>query len=220
MAQGKYKNGVAIETTYQAVNNATGKTVTMDVYDEAHAKDVAKCIGAMTEIVATGRYYASFTPDAEGIWTVVMLNTTDSNGPVVKQYAVAGHDVDSIGDAIAGQNDLSAADVAGELATYDGPTKAEMDTGHGLLATPAEVATALDTYDGPTDAEMDAGFAGLNDLSPAEVATALDTYDGPTDTEMDAAIAAHETAVRGADSDTLKTLSDQIDSVSAPAMVG
>ena len=48
---------------------------------------------------------------------------------------------------------------------------------------------ALATYDGPTDAEMLAGFAGLNDLSAAQVNTECDTaltdYDPPTFTEMD-----------------------------------
>ena len=160
MGQGEYKIGVVIEVTYQAVNLGTGKTVTMDVYDEAHAKDVAKCVAAMSEIVVTGRYYAAFTPDAEGIWTVVMLNTTDSNGPVVKQYAVAGHNIDGVGDSVVtaiadiatvdGKVDgvatdraaleiLSATDVAGELATYDGPTKAEMDAGFTAIGSPAMV---------------------------------------------------------------------------------
>lgn len=101
MATGTYKNGVAIIVTYQAVNAATGKTVTMDVYDETHAKDVPKCVAAMTEVVATGRYYATFTPDAEGEWIIIMKNTTDANGEVVKAYAVAGHDMDSVGDALA-----------------------------------------------------------------------------------------------------------------------
>lgn len=101
MAAGTYKNGVAIIVTYQAVNAATGKTVTMDIYDEAHALDAPKSVAAMTEIGTTGRYYATFTPDAEGEWIAIMKNTTDSNGAVVKSYAVAGHDMDSVGDAIA-----------------------------------------------------------------------------------------------------------------------
>ena len=49
-------------------------------------------------------------------------------------------------------NDLSAADVNAEVDTalvdYDGPTKAEMDTAHGLLATEAK----QDTIDGNVDA--------------------------------------------------------------------
>ena len=37
------------------------------------------------------------------------------------------------------------------------------------LATPAQVATELATYDGPTKAEMDAGFLALNDITVAEI---------------------------------------------------
>lgn len=95
-----YKNGVPIIVTYQAVNKATGKTITMDVYDETYAKDDAKSIAVMTEIGATGRYYATFTPDAEGEWMVMMANTTDVNGEVVKAFAVAGFNANSIGDIV------------------------------------------------------------------------------------------------------------------------
>jgi len=157
MATGIYKNGVAIIVTYQAVAVGTGKTITMSVYDEAHTLDAGQS-GAMAEIGATGRYWKAFTPDAEGEWIIHMTNTTDGGGDTVKSYAVAGHDLDSVGDAVAALENLSAANVATELGTYDAPTKAELD--------------------------------------------------------------ASELAIRGADSDTLETLSDQLDSVSSPAMVG
>jgi len=117
----------AIEVIYQAVGAATGLVdVKMDVYDEAHAEDAAKSIAAMTEIGSTGRYYASFTPDAEGDWQV-QIDSITAPGKVVKHYTVVAHDIDSVGDAIDGQNDISTGDIAGELATYDAPTKAELD---------------------------------------------------------------------------------------------
>lgn len=162
MADGIYKNGVAIEVSYQAVNSATGKTVTMDVYDASHALDAGKSIAAMTEVGSTGRYYASFTPDTEGNWIVLMENTTDSNGKVIKAFAVVAHNIDSLGDDIAALQDISTTQVGSEvdssLATYDAPTKAELDTA--------------------------------------------------------------ESNIRGADSDTLKTISDQVDGIGSPAMVG
>lgn len=122
MATGNYKNGAAIVVTYQAVNSATGKTVTMSVYDETHALDAVKSIAAMTEIGTTGRYYATFTPDAEGEWILIMKNTTDNNGEVVKAYSVSGHDVDSVGDVvdtIDGKADTIVSAVGG-IATIDG----------------------------------------------------------------------------------------------------
>ena len=100
MAAGTYKNGVEIIVSYQAVGCATGKTITMSVYDEAHSLDAGKS-GAMAEIGTTGRYWKAFTPDAEGAWIVMIVNTTDTNGNVMSQYDVCGHDLDEIGDMIA-----------------------------------------------------------------------------------------------------------------------
>ncbi len=58
----------------------------------------------------------------------------------------------------------------------------------------------------------------LNDISTTEVATELETYDAAKKAELDTA----ETNIRGADSDTLKTISDQIDALpqSSPPMIG
>jgi len=195
MATGTYKSGVAIIVTYQAVACATGKTVTMDVYDEAHAKDNDKCVAEMTEIGSTGRYYATFTPDAEGEWIILMENTTDGNGKVVKAFAVAGNDLDSVGD-----------DVAAIKAVTDveSGVKAAVDALNNVSTAEvnAEVDTALGDYDAPTKAELDSGLAALNDVSEAEVNAQVDSaladYDAPTKAEMDAGFAA----------------------VAAPAMVG
>lgn len=188
MASGIYKNGVAIIATYQAVASATGKTITMNVYDEAHALDAGQS-GAMAEIGATGRYWKSFTPDAEGEWIITMVNTTDGGGETVKSYAVAGHDLDSVGDLVT---------------TLDG----KADT----------IDTVVDAIKAVTDVEtgVKAAVNALENISTADVATELGTYDAPTKAELDTA----ELNIRGADSDTLETLSDQLDAVSSPAMVG
>jgi hypothetical protein len=84
-------------------------------------------------ITATG--FNTVTPDAAGIAAALHV-TTDA--------------------LIAALNNLSAAQVNAEVDTalsdYDGPTKAEMDTAHALLATPAQVNTEVsdviktDTY--------------------------------------------------------------------------
>jgi len=112
-------------------------------------------------------------------------------------------------------NNLSAAEVNAEVDTaltgYDAPTKAEMDTAHALLTTPAQVATALTNYDSPTKAELDSGLAGLNDLSAAEVNAeadaALSDYDPPTKTEMDTA---HGLLATEAKQDVIDTVVDAI----------
>ena len=186
MAQGEYKNGEVIEVTYQATGATSGLIdVKMDVYDEGHLIDAPKGVAAMTEIGSTGRYYGDFTPDAEGEWTVV-INSIATPGKIVKKYSVVGHNIDSVGDAVA---------------TTDG----KIDT--------------LDTIVDATAIQV----GNLNNVSVTDVKVqadaALTDYDAPTKAELDVT----ESAIRGADSDTLKSLSDQIDGVgsadSAP-MVG
>ena len=130
--QGIWKIGEAIDVTYQAVKNTTGLVdVVMKIYDETRALDGVNFPDVtLTEIGATGRYYGSFTPDAEGVWMITVDSATKSSA-VVKTFNVAGHNVDSIGDAIAALNNLSAAQVNAEVDTalsdYDVPTKAELD---------------------------------------------------------------------------------------------
>jgi len=262
MAAGIYKSGVAIIVTYQAVACATGKTVTMDVYDEAHAKDVAKCVAEMTEFAATGRYYATFTPDAEGEWLCVMKNTTDDNGEVLKSYEVAGHDVDSIGDAVetvdtvvdaikAVTDDLADGerldllidaikaqtdDLAdGErLDLLVDAIKAKTDNIGASVAPASEYDTEMAriTADVATEAKQDVidgfhdvpGEDGANDAQMRDViGKKSDTVAGDSVVALAKQLLADTGttgSIRGADDDTLKSLSDQLDSVSAPAMVG
>ena len=127
---------------------------------------------------------------------------------------------------LAALNDLSAAQVNAEvdaaLADYDAVVPADISdmalesnaaSVAAWLTNNADVAAGLATYDPPTKAELDAGLAALNDLSAAEVNAQVDTaladYDGPTKAELDTA----ESNIRGADGDTLKALSDQIDAI-------
>lgn len=96
-----YKVGNEISVVYQAAGAATGQTIAMDVYDEAQVYVSGSSVAAMTEIGSTGRYRASFTPDAEGDWILQMYDSVNNTGKVVKQYEVIGHDVDSVGDEVA-----------------------------------------------------------------------------------------------------------------------
>ena len=116
----------AIEVIYQAAGATTGLVdVKMDVYDEAHAIDAPKGVAAMTEIGATGRYYASFTPDAEGEWQV-HIDSIVAPGKVVKHQTVVAHDVDSVGDAVAA-TDGKVDTVTTDVATVDGKVDALND---------------------------------------------------------------------------------------------
>ena len=79
----------------------------------------------------------------------------------------------------------------------------------------AAVASADDLKADVSSLATSADINALNDLSSADAqaaaAAALTAYDPPTKAELDAA----ELAIRGADNDTLKTLSDEIAGVSA-----
>jgi hypothetical protein len=84
-----------------------------------------------------------------------------------------GHDVESIALSAAGAE--AACDAS--LATYDPPTKTEMDNkidGLNNLSA-ANIATELATYDPPTKIEMDNKIDGLNNLSAANIAIELAT---------------------------------------------
>lgn len=99
-------------------------------------------------------------------------------------------DASDIATAISGLNNLSAAQVASELATYDAPTKAELDAAVAPLAT----AAALTIVDDFLDTEIAAIKAKTDNLpaDPADessIQATLATIAGYLDTEI-AAIAA------------------------------
>lgn len=152
-----------VEVIYQATLATSGLLdVTMEIYDETHAKDGVNFPDVtMTEIGATGRYYGVFTPDAVGVWQVHIDSATKS-GKSIKQIDVVAKDVVDVSTEVAALNDVSTVQIN------------------------AEVDTALADYDAPTKAELDAS----------------------------------ESNIRGTDNDTLKTLSDQLDNVSGPPMIG
>lgn len=87
--------------------------------------------------------------------------------------------------AIAALNDLSSADVAAELATYDGPTRAEATSDKDeILADTASIEGKVDIIDTNVDAilvdtgtTLPAAIAALNDLAASDIQTVLETND-------------------------------------------
>ena len=118
MAGGTYKSGVQIDLIYQAAALLSNAIPVGTVLDEAGAVHSAETTGLTSNLlagelsgVAEGRYHGHFTPDAEGRWTVI-IQDKNGNGEVSKVYNVAGHDLDSVGDAVAA---LDTADTASQL---------------------------------------------------------------------------------------------------------
>lgn len=164
----------------------------------------------------------TLTHDESG-WYILVLDTTDLN--TVGSLIVAIHESGALPvwvefqvleeatyDFLYASGATPILDINAEadtaLSDYDPPTKAEMDTAHALLATPAQVATELGTYDSPTKAEMDTAHALL--ATPAQVATELGTYDGPTKAEMDTG---HGLLATEAKQDIIDTVVDAIKAV-------
>jgi hypothetical protein len=107
MAQGDYKVSEQINLVYQAAALLSNAIPVGTVYDEAGAVHSAETTGLTSNLLAgelgapaAGRYLGHFTPDAEGRWTVVIKDKNGS-GEVSKVYNVVGHNIDSIGDAVA-----------------------------------------------------------------------------------------------------------------------
>lgn len=102
MAQGIHKAGEIINLTYQAANLLSAAAPTCKVFDEAGVSDIVRQSELHSALTAgekaQGRYHGHFTPDAEGRWTVYILDK-NSEGAVTKNYNVAGYNVDALGDA-------------------------------------------------------------------------------------------------------------------------
>lgn len=95
MAQKSFKVGEAVEVVYQAQNAATGVVINMEVYDETHTI-VAGGPTVLTELGASGRYYASFVPDIEGEWSV-QIEQVDGIGKATKSFSVGARNIQDIG---------------------------------------------------------------------------------------------------------------------------
>ena len=88
MGRQNYKVDSPIKVRYQASGCESGLTVTMAVFDELDVEDTSQS-GTMTERGTSGRYIKSFTPDAEGEWSVEISDT--EGGKVVKQFSVGSY---------------------------------------------------------------------------------------------------------------------------------
>ena len=123
MALLNYKVSEPIQVIFQAAGAASGIVVTMNVYDEAGVLDAGQS-GAMVEIGTTGRYKKSFTPDANGEWSVQIADA--NGGKAVASYSVGTYNLQSIGAtgaSIEAKVDIVDANIdtlASDLATMDG----------------------------------------------------------------------------------------------------
>jgi hypothetical protein len=100
MAENNRKVGNLIDVVYQSEKAQTGLTVTMEIFDETHAKDVVNFPDVtMSELGSSGRYVGSFTPDAVGTW-IVMLADGSNKGKIVRIYEVGTKDLSTLSTEI------------------------------------------------------------------------------------------------------------------------
>ncbi len=98
MAEKNYARDEVIKVEYQTSGAGSGLIVNMTVYDELDVEDAPQN-AVMVEKGLTGRYVATFTPDADGEWSV---HITDSvGGRAVRQFSVGTYNIDSVGTKVA-----------------------------------------------------------------------------------------------------------------------
>lgn len=189
MARKNYKKDEVIKVFYQAVGNKTGLTVQMDVYDETDIKDVGQST-TMTEIGNSGKYVATFTPDAEGDWSIQINDSAGGNA--VRHYSVGQYNIQEIG--------ANLQSVENKVDTVDGEVSA-LDS--QLIATDTKV-SALDSALAITDAKVDAVDSQLTatDAAVSDVKSAVDAID-----------------ISGIDSQ-LSAIKSEVEGLDSPPMIG
>ena len=81
---------------------------------------------------------------------------------------------------------LTGAEVATELATYDAPTKAELDAAQTSIESNI---TSSSTLNNVAFTNIQNSIGALNDLSTSDIDASLTAYDAPTKAELDSAVA-------------------------------
>ncbi len=100
MGQKDYKVGVAINVEYNTDGFKSGETVTMEIFDETLAKDIATFPDVtMLERTDAPIYDGSFTPDVQGEW-LVLCSYGSGKGKVIQKYSVGGYNLDSLGQTV------------------------------------------------------------------------------------------------------------------------
>ena len=108
-----FKVGDTVPFRVRVTGDPAGDNPTATVYDTAEAPVApALTIGAgLTLVAGTKIVVGSFVPDAEGQWSVNMVD--DSGMDVVKEFIVRGHSVESIGGGVGAiQSSLDSQDAA------------------------------------------------------------------------------------------------------------
>ena len=95
-----YKLNEEIEFGYQAPNAVSGlEDVVAEIYLPGKVKDSSFPDVILEEVGDTGTYRGVFTPDALGVWQVIM-HLDNGDGQVNKAYSVGNYNIHDIGAAV------------------------------------------------------------------------------------------------------------------------
>ena len=96
-----FKQGEAVPIVYQAPNAESGLSgVVAEIILPAGVKDLVNFPDVtLTEVLTTGSYQGSFTPNAQGEW-IVLIHRADGNGKVIKRYSVGSHNIHTVGENV------------------------------------------------------------------------------------------------------------------------
>jgi len=119
----QFKLNEEIEFGYQAPNATTGLVdVIAEIYLPNRTKDSNFPDVTMVEVGDSGTYRGIFTPDALGVWQVIM-HLAGGDGQVNKAYSVGNYNMQDVGVAVAAVQ--SAIIALGDVATDGDVTTAQ-----------------------------------------------------------------------------------------------
>ena len=200
-------------TLYALVFNAAGEVwqLTTNTFVAYVAANIDNYDIALSEIATnSGQYRGTFDSDiAAGVYSVVLFEQAGAN-PVVADDERIGDTGKMIWD---GSAEIELDDIEAYVDKID-------DATDGLTAIKAEVeGLAGDAMRG-TDSAALASVCTETRLSKLDAAVSSRSSHSASDVTGGTTVAAAESNVRGVDSDTLKTLSDQIDSADSEQRLG
>ena len=94
MSNTNIKIGETVKVVYQATGTSSAAVCNMNVYDTVDALVSAQS-GSMTQIGSTGRFFKTFVPDADGVWST--QSSDNFGGKAVAAFAVGNYNIDAVG---------------------------------------------------------------------------------------------------------------------------
>ena len=200
-------------TLYALVFDAAGQVwqLTTNTFVAYAAANIDNYDIALSEIAtASGQYRGTFDSDiAAGVYSVVLFEQAGGS-PVVADDQRIGVPGKMIWD---GSAEIDLDDIEAYVDKIDDGTD-------GLTAIKAEVEGLAGEAMRGTDSAAPASVCTENRLSKLDATVSSRSSHSAADVTGGTTIATAETNIRGADSDTLKTLSDQIDSAGSEQRLG